>query len=338
MNKIIVIALMGAIVIAAVAGAMLYKPAETKAKIGYLPAASYSLLWVAYENGYFADEGLEITLVEFQNVGQLVTALAQGTIQGAPLTSVAIAAFSKSVDFKIVAGNSLDGTALVVHNDSNIQGLSDLQGLRVGTVLQVPGDFVFKKILQDRGINVTYSEYLTPADALIALEQNQVNASLLWEPYSSLSVYKGLNLAVWDKEIYPADYPCCLQVFSSSFAKANPELIQKFIKALIKAEVFAYARSDTSLPMVKKYMPSIPFEIIYDSVFYIDPDLGRARNPISAYINASELNSFWQLLVPSLLTQNDYNNLVSKIDLTYFQAAVNDLKSVGFKLPQKYGS
>lgn len=338
MNKAIVIALIGAVVVAAVAGAMLYKPVETKAKIGYLPAASYSLLWIAYEKGYFADEGLEITLVEFQNVGQLVTALARGEIQGAPLTSVAVAAFSKSVDFKIVAGNSLDGTALVTHNGSDIKSLADLEGLRVGTVLQVPGDFVFKKVLQDMAVNVTYSEYLTPADALTALEQNQVNASLLWEPYSTLSIYKGLDLALWDKAIYPADYPCCLQVFSSPFAKANPELIQKFIKALIKAEVFAYAHSGESLPLVKKYMPSITFEIIYDSVFYIDPALGRARNPISAYINTSELSIFWQLLVPSLLTQNDYNNLISKIDLTHFQSAVNELKSVGFKLPQKYGS
>ena len=86
---------------------------------------------------------------------------------------------------------------------------------------------------------------------------------------------------------------------------------------------------------VKKYIQNVPLEIIYKSV-YNDPALGRARNPLSAYFNISELQSFYQILVPSLITQNDCNSLMTKMDGSYYQNAIAALKREGFILPEKY--
>jgi len=52
---------------------VLYKPPNAALKIGYLPAASYGLVWIAYESGIFENEGLDVTLVEYPNVGQLAS-------------------------------------------------------------------------------------------------------------------------------------------------------------------------------------------------------------------------------------------------------------------------
>ncbi|HRR54144.1 MAG TPA: ABC transporter substrate-binding protein [Candidatus Methanomethylicus sp.] len=336
MKKILVVAIVAVIAIAAVAGFMLYKPPNAALRIGYLPAASYGLIWIAYESGMFESEGLEVTLVEYQNVGQLVTALASGAIDGAPLTSVAAAAFIRNVDMTIVAGNSFDGTALVTKNDINVTSLSDLDGMHIGTVAQVPGDFVFKRAISECPINVTYTTYLTPADALTALENGTVDASMLWEPYASLSEFRNLKIAVWDGEIYASDYPCCLQTFTSSFAKSNSGTIVKFIKALIKAEAYTASNPSESLSYVRKYIPEVSIQIIYNSIFYQDPVLGRPRNPLSAYFNTTDLQAFYQLLVPSLLTQNDFATLLSKLDPTNYYSAINSLKSEGFTLPQRY--
>ncbi len=333
---ILVIAILAVVAVATVAGVMLYKPQNATLKIGYLPAASYGLVWIAYESDLFESEGLDVTLVEYQNVGQLVTALASGAIDGAPLTSVAIAAFIKNVDMTIVAGNSFDGTALVTQSGANITSISDLSGLNVGTVAQVPGDFVFKRALSESEINVTYTTYLTPADALGALENGTVDASMLWEPYASLSEFRNLTIAIWDEAIYPSDYPCCLQVFSSNFVKANSATVVKFIKALIKAEAYTVSNPSESLSYVRKYIPGISIQIVYNSIFYEDPALGRTRNPLSAYFNTTDLQSFYQLLVPSVLTQNDFATLLSKIDSTKYFSAINSLKSEGFTLPQRY--
>jgi len=335
-NKPLILIIIAIITVAAVAGTLLYKPPAVKAKIGYMPAASYGLLWVAYEKGYFKDEGLDITLKEYPSLGQLVTALASGEIDGAPITSVAIAAFIKNIDAKIVAGNSLDGTALVVNSSFGLEDLTGLRGMILGTVQYVPGDFIFKRVISEAGINLTIKEYFTPSDTLTALESNKVDAALLWEPYASLAEYRDLRIAVWDEAIYPKDYPCCLQVFSNSFISSNPDAIVKFIKALVKAEAFTYAHSDEALPMVKKYLPSVPIEIVYKSIFFTDPSLNRARNPLSAYINLTELQQFYRLLVPNLLTENDYSVLVSKIDPSYYQTAISELKREGFNLPSRY--
>lgn len=339
MNKRLILVSVFLIVIAVVAAAaftFLYKPPATSMRIGYLPAASYGIIWVAYEGGFFEDEGLNVTLIEYSSVSELVAAFTRNEIDGAPVTSVAIAAFIKNIDSVVVAGNSLDGTALVTKNSSGIVSISDLEGKRVGTVLYVPGDFIFKKVMTERGIHANFSTYLSPADALLALENEQVEAAFLWEPYSSLASYRGLKIVQWDKQIYPLDYPCCLQVFKSSFVSKNPEAVTKFIKALIKAEVFTYSEPGDALPMIKKYLPGMPWEIIYDSIIRIDPDISQARNPISGYFNKSELQSFYQLLIASILSINDYNLLLSRLDSSYYNDAISELKKEGFNLPSIY--
>ncbi|MBC7113480.1 MAG: ABC transporter substrate-binding protein [Candidatus Methanomethyliales bacterium] len=336
MKKAYILVIVVILVAVAFTGSMLYKPPPTKMRIGYMPAASYGLIWIAYEKGYFAQEGLEVTLKEYPTVAGLVDALYSKKIDGAPVTSVALAAFIKNLDVKIVAGNSLDGTALVTNQTFSISNIEGLSGMRLGTVQYVPGDYIFKDAISKSGVNVTIKEYLSPPDALSALESGAVDASLLWEPYASLAKYRNLSISLWDAEIYGKDYPCCLQAFSESFVKSNPEAVTKFIRALIKAEVFAYSNTNESLPMVKKYLPGIPIQIVYDCVFYIDPELGRARNPLSAYINYGELRDFYSLLVPSLISQNDYTLLLSKIDLTYYQNALTSLKQENFPLPSRY--
>ena len=87
---------------------------------------------------------------------------------------------------------------------------------------------------------------------MAALENGTVDASMLWEPYASLSEFRNLKIAVWDGEIYASDYPCCLQTFASSFAKANSGTIVKFIRALIKAEAYTASNPGESLPMFAK--------------------------------------------------------------------------------------
>lgn len=334
MRRSVLLAVIAIVVVGAVAGALLYRPAAPKVRVGYIPAASYGLLWVAYENGYFTQEGLDVTLKEYPDVGRLVSALASGEIDGAPITSVAIAAFIGRIDASIVAGNSLDGTALVTN--AAVSQLSDLNGLTVGTVQYVPGDFIFKKVIAANNINVTFREYVTPSDALFSLEAKNVDVALLWEPYATLAEYRQLRLALWDENVYSKDYPCCLQVFTNSFLRANPDAASKFIKALIRAEVLCYTNSSAAFPLVKKYLPTMPNEIVYGSVFEIDPDLQRARNPLSAYMSSADLQEFYSMLVPSIMTQNDYALLLSRIDTSYYVKAINALKSEGFSLPERY--
>jgi NitT/TauT family transport system substrate-binding protein len=324
------------VVVGVAAGMLLYKPAQPSMKVGYLPAASYGLLWIAEGKGYFTEQGINVTLKEYANVAQLVTALATGEIDGAAVTSVALASFIKNLDISIVGGNSLDGTALAAHTGSGIEDLQDLSGLTLATVQYVPGDFVFKKAIADGSINVTLREYLTPSDALTALENDNASAALLWEPYASLAESRNLSLAIWDKEVYSTDYPCCLQAFSNTYLKANPTAATKFIKALVKAEALANNNAGEALPMVKGYLEDIPTAIIIKSIFYNDPDLGRTRNPLSAYFNRTELQQFYSLLIGTLLTQNDYNTLVSKLDDTYYSKALSQLRGENFVLPARY--
>lgn len=330
---LIVTALVIALLIALAISITAYRPL-TKVKVGYIPVTSYGLVWIAYEKGYFAQEGLDVELREYQSVAQLVVALGNKEIDGCPLASTAIAAFIKKIDMTIVCGNALCGSALV--SKRAFANLQDLSGKVIGTVIYVPGDFVFKEALTQMGINVTYREYLAPSDALTALEDDKVDATILWEPYVTLAEYRNLTIAFWDAHVYPKEYPCCLIVFLDSFVKSNPEAVVKFIRALIKAEKLVEDNPSEAFPLVKKYLPGIPVEIVYKSAFYLDPSLNRFRNPITAYTDRQYLISFYSLLVPSVISYYDFSLLNSKIDLTYYEKAVSSLRAEGITLPSRY--
>lgn len=310
-----------------------YRPL-TKVKVGYIPVASYSLIWIAYEKGYFTQEGLDVELKGYQSVAQLLMALGNKEIDGCPLASTAIAVFIGKIDMTLVCGNALCGSALV--SKRAFANLQDLSGRVIGTVIYVPGDFVFKEAFSQMRINVTYREYLTPPDALSALEDDKVDAAILWEPYVTLAEYRNLTIAFWDAHVYPKDYPCCPIVFLDSFVKSNPEAVVKFIRALIKAEKLVENDPSEAFPLVKKYLPGIPVEIVYKSTFYLDPSINRPRNPITAYTDRQYLISFYSLLVPSVISYHDFSLLNSKIDLTYYEKAVSSLRAEGVPLPSRY--
>jgi len=191
-----------------------------------------------------------------------------------------------------------------------------------------------KYVLSKQNITPNFVEYLTPADALNALESGQVPIALLWEPYVSLAEFRNLSVVMWDKEFYPEMYPCCLQVFTKSFVQKHPDLVVKFIRALIKAEKYAYEDPYHAALLAKKYIPGVPAELIYKCTLYVDPKLGRARNPVSAVIDMPSLEKFTEMMVEvGFISQKTGQVLLERVDLKYFQQAVDQLKKEGFQLP-----
>jgi NitT/TauT family transport system substrate-binding protein len=111
-------------------------------KVGYLPVASWTPLFLAQERGYFAEVGLEVETAPFGNYATQVPLLAQGQLHVAGCANAVICynAFGRGLDLRIVADLTSAGTteksrgssALVVRKDlwdnGTIRGAQDLIG------------------------------------------------------------------------------------------------------------------------------------------------------------------------------------------------------------------
>ncbi|RLI30292.1 MAG: hypothetical protein DRO46_00790 [Candidatus Hecatellales archaeon] len=329
LNKRILIAVvLIVVVVAAVFGGLqFFKPSgPERLRIGYMAAATYALVWVAYEKGYFEEEGLDVALYQYDNVGDLATALSKGEIDGCPLTAVAAAAFAEKAKLLVVAGNSTHGTGLACRPEdaAKLKTLKDLDGKKLATVLYVPGDIVLRYKLKQEEVNVDLLVLFTAADALTSLKKGNVDAALLWEPFVSLAEEEGLTVFLWDKDIYDITYPCCLQVFREKYARSHPDAVVKYLRALLKAQKFCEEHPKEAAALAAKYLPMVPEEIVYKSVFYVDPRLGRTRNPLDVNLYMDDLVKFVEMMRElSVLSPRASQRFLQRVDVSFLSKAMS---------------
>ena len=113
-------------------------------RIGHLPSDHDTALFVAQEKKMFEDQGLTVELTQFNNGGDLMTAMASGDIDigYAGITPV-MSSISQGVPVKVVSGAQVEGSSIVAGKNSGINTVADLKGKTVAT----PGEATIQNML-----------------------------------------------------------------------------------------------------------------------------------------------------------------------------------------------
>ncbi|WP_407421315.1 ABC transporter substrate-binding protein [Methanobrevibacter sp.] len=192
--------------------------------IGYLPTDHDAALFVANATGMFKDAGIDVKLYEYNNGGDMMSAMASGDLDVgyAGITPV-IYSISKGVPIKIVAGVQNEGSGLL-SDDSSVKSVSDLKGKIVAT----PGESSIQSVLlkydlKKNGMNISDVESPTMKVSSMndALRTASIDAMLTYEPYVTIS--KEINnqtLVESSADILP-DHPCCVVVMNEKFTSNN---------------------------------------------------------------------------------------------------------------------
>ena len=113
-------------------------------RIGHLQSDHDSALFVAKAQDQYAKNGINVQITQFNNGGDLMTAVAAGDIDvGYVGITPAMSSISKGVPVKVVSGAQTEGSGLVVDKDSNINSVADLKGKTVAT----PGAATIQQML-----------------------------------------------------------------------------------------------------------------------------------------------------------------------------------------------
>ena len=159
-------------------------------KIGYLPTDHDAALFVANATGMYKDAGIEVELYEYNNGGDMMSAMASGDLDvGYVGITPAIYSISKEVPVKIVAGAQNEGSGLLSH-DSSVKSVSDLKGKIVAT----PGESSIQSVLLKYDLNksgLNISDIESPSMKVSsmndALRTKSIDAMLTYEPYVTIS-------------------------------------------------------------------------------------------------------------------------------------------------------
>lgn len=310
MDKKIIAIIIAVVAIVAIGGYFLMGGGSDTVTIGYLPSDHDAALFVADAQGKYAENGINTRLVQFNNGGDLMTAMASGDVDvGYVGITPVLSSIEKGVPIKVISAAQTEGSGIVVAKDSNINSVSDLAGKKIAT----PGEASIQHMLltyyleqNGMSINDVKVSAMKVPSMNDALKTNKIDGMITFEPYVSIAEKNGAKVLVDSADILP-NHPCCVVVASDKFIKDHPNETNTILEIHKNATDFINNNTDeaaTLLPsdivsdveVEKSAIAGFPFisglnESFKDDVkdfMNLEVDLGVLKKPIS------EDKIFWE--------------------------------------------
>lgn len=235
--------------------------------LGHLNSTAHLLGFVAKEEGFFEEEGLDVTLTLFSSAAELSSGLENDKLDVAFIGSVPTLTFqSQGHDLTIFGGEMTNGHGYVI-KPAFVEGKTDwdvsiLKGRNVASVKNSVQDAELQILLKDKGIEIGEGEdkvnivyFDSQKDAYNALQNDSIDAASAYSPYTSLAESQGYKIVYrCSEEKLLENQPCCRQVAATEALAKYPNSYAAFERALIKAYKFTQENKEQTVKDVKKYI------------------------------------------------------------------------------------
>jgi NitT/TauT family transport system substrate-binding protein len=221
----------------------------TVAAAAYLTGA---LVYIAEDQGYFEENGLEVTIKDYGSGKAAADALLAGE-----------ADISTSADFVFVS-NSFDhadlrvfGTVataqvkeLVARKDKGITTIDDLIGKKIGVTKKSGAEFLLGVFLIFNALSYEDVELvdLKPSEIVEAISNGDIDATFTWDPYLyNIKKELGDNAISWPggQDFY------FVLITKEDWIENNPAAAERFIKSVLEAEDYIKDNPEEAKEFVK---------------------------------------------------------------------------------------
>ena len=202
-------------------------------------------VFVAIGEGYFAEEGLDVSVEAINGSSAVLQALSSGQAQfGRPGPGPVLAARGRDVDVVFIYNFAAKSNfGVVVPADSPVQTPADLKGKVIGTGTADGAEVGFaRNVMSGSGLtDGTDYTFLTVGDggpATAAFSSGEIDAYSASTADAAILNQRGVAV----REITPPEYA---RFFGNGFVttgeliRTNPELVEKFVRAIYRGHVFA---------------------------------------------------------------------------------------------------
>jgi NitT/TauT family transport system substrate-binding protein len=290
------------------------KVAEVTHSIFYAPQ------YVALEKGFFKDEGLDVEVTTVPGGDKTMTALLSGGVDIALVGSeTSIYVYAQEANDPAINFAQLtqtDGTFLVSRekNDNfsweQLKG-STFLGQRKGGMPQMVGEFVLKKHGIDPHQDLELIQNVDFANIAPAFSSGTGDYVQLFEPTASMFEQegKGYIVASFGKESGHVPYTTFMT--KQSFLKDNEETIEKFTRAIYKAQQWVESHSAGEIAeAIQPHFPDTDLALIATVIERYKGQGSYAANPI---LDEEEWNNLQTIMdeAGELPSQIDHQTLVN---------------------------
>lgn len=246
---------------------------ELTATIPFPSGAVFYPLFVAEDRGYFAEEGLTVSVEALDGSGAIMQAILSGQAEvGLPSPGPFLQGVNEGADlvsvYTLFQSNVF---ALVTLPDSGITTLADLDGetIGVGTIDGGEVPFVRAMLAQEAGLEEGDYELLAVGDggtAAVALEGGDVVAYAAAFPDVAILKLKGLDVVDLISEDF-ASFFDSLVVMQRGFVEENPEIVEGFGRAIARATQWGFDNPDQVIDITSQEFPEEAEDVALTQAF-----------------------------------------------------------------------
>jgi NitT/TauT family transport system substrate-binding protein len=222
---------------------------ETDITVAALPSGDLAGLYVAKADGFFAQQGLHVTIERIASSQAIISSQLAGKIDiGAGSYVPYISAEASGARFRILAEGSilLDGThVLVVPADSKITTIAELAGKKIGmNGTNSVGTLLISALLAAHGIAPDKVDFVTDAAGFpampAALAKGTWSAAFLAEPYVTVAEEKYGERVLSDMNVgTTVNFPISGFVATQAWAAKYPKTAAAFVRAVEEGQAIA---------------------------------------------------------------------------------------------------
>jgi NitT/TauT family transport system substrate-binding protein len=217
-------------------------------RVSYLPVAPDLPFFVAMDQGFFREQGLDIEPIEKTKSDEALELLFTGRVEATAIMELYSLLSHEQVrpgEFKIylmaAAEENTKVHQIIVRKDSEISSLAELKGKKLGHFpgpqLRVFNILILKNFMPDPGTQVTLVN-LAPDVQIAALENKSVDAIFALEPIGTQAVEAGVAKALSINPLYQyvqRPFPASASAISGTFIATHPIEAQSIVNATNKA-------------------------------------------------------------------------------------------------------
>ena len=268
------------LLVAALLCALMLAPAtaeDVTMILDYVPNTNHTGLYVALHNGYFAEEGLNVNIIE--------------PTEGATATLVAVGrgdfgiSYQEEVTMAIASEDPLPiraVAAVIQHNTSgfatavskNIASPKDFEG-KVYSSWGGPGEeATIHAVMDAAGADFSKLDIVISDGSGFAALERDIDIMWFYEAWDNVKCQLAgfpinyMELRQFDERL---DYYTPVIITSDTMIEKNPETVRKFLAATTKGYEYAIANPEESAKILQQYAPDYDLEMLTLSQQYLSP-------------------------------------------------------------------
>ena len=217
--------------------------------VGTLPAGDYAPLYIAQDEGFFEEEGLDVTIEIIAGGAVGVTQLVSGELDFSSATwANVLSAVSQGLEIQVVregTDSSKEGiNGMIAKEGSGLEGPEDLRGQTISVnTLQSATELQIRDCLDSAGVGPDEYELVEVPfpEVGAAVSQGRIAAGFVPEPFITIGEAEGLVPIMYPSVCNEdqSNMPLINWNTSRQFAEQNPEAVAAFVRAMDKATQLA---------------------------------------------------------------------------------------------------